>query len=170
MSHNYLKSSFASRNWSCANCIKPACCRIRLYITYKKEEVGKKGLLYLYLCSASYYCNSYLAKNTKYMIFNHTWQVTSKINLDPLHFNLCTWMYWICCPDSVSYTNVCEHNTAHEYLLKAKSTNSKFKFSCSNNDLSDIMLTCLKFFLELFANIKANGYLWSSPRFSKHKK
>jgi hypothetical protein len=37
---NYLKSSLASRNWSCANCIKPACCRILLYITCKERQVS----------------------------------------------------------------------------------------------------------------------------------
>lgn len=37
---NYLKSSLASRNWSCANCIKPACCRIRLYITCKETRIN----------------------------------------------------------------------------------------------------------------------------------
>lgn len=60
---------------------------------------------------------------------------------------------------NLPYTNVCEHNTAHENLLNTKSTNSKLKFSYSNSDLSDITLTCLKFCLDLFANIKANGYL-----------
>lgn len=55
-----------------------------------------------------------------------------------------------------------------EYLLKARSTNGKFSYS--NNDLSDISLTRLKCLLAVFANVKANGPLWSSPWFSRYKK
>lgn len=65
LSHNYLKSSFASRNWSCANCIKPACCKIRLYITYKRK--GRKTILFLrsYSYDASQSCNKYIIKTLK---------------------------------------------------------------------------------------------------------
>lgn len=35
---NYLKSSLASRNWSWANCMNPACCRTLLYITCRERQ------------------------------------------------------------------------------------------------------------------------------------
>lgn len=73
LSHNYLKSSFASRNWSCANCIKPACCKIRLYITYKRE--GGKTITFLrsYSHDASQSCNKYIVKTL------NTWLPTGTI-------------------------------------------------------------------------------------------